>query len=303
VGSGGFIFRFLLGMAAGLAAVTLLLGLLGVRPQGAALAAGTEGGSWATRAELAWLGAAGRWETRLLRRLDGCDRTLGPPPSARLERAGAALAEACAQLAQGNARSAMQSFLEANAMLPPGEARDLPVIAGAARLSRIEPRFGQIASALAGKDVEARCWSRRDWGQLMREESTFTGGQLGAGTLGFAGINGNRLNLAPEVCAGLVDLAYHGARRVDDYALATAVVTLSHEAQHSKGIAREAEAECYAIQVAQRTATQLGAGRKYAASLVQTYWRHYADELPAYRSPDCRRGGSLDLGLADSIWP
>jgi hypothetical protein len=302
VGSGGFIVRFLLGMAVGLAAVTLLIGWIGVRPQGAALAAGTKGGSWATPAELEWLRAAGRWETGVLRRLDGCGPLLGSAPTSRLEQARDAFTRACAQLERDDTRGAMQSFVQANQLLPPGEARDLPVIAGASRVTRVEPRFGRIASVLAGKDVEARCWSRHDWPQLMREESAFTGGQLGPGTLGFAGINGNRVNFAPEVCSALVELAYHDARRVN-YALATAVVTLSHEAQHSKGVAREAEAECYAIQVAHRAARQLGAGRTYAASLVRVYWQHYSKELPYYRSTDCHRGGSLDLGYADSIWP
>jgi len=303
VGSGGFIVRFLLGMAAGLAAVTLLIGWIGVRPQGAALAAGTEAGSWATPAELAWLRTAGRWETGVLRRLDGCGPMLVTAPTTRLERARDAFARACSQLAADETRGAMKSFVEANQLLPPGEARDLPVSAGASRVSRVEPRFGRIAGVLADKDVEARCWSRRDWPQLMREESTFTGGQLGPGTLGFAGINGNRVNLAPDVCAALVELGYRVAPPGDAYALATAVVTLSHEAQHSKGFAREAEAECYAIQVAHRAARQLGAGRTYAASLVRVYWRHYAEELPYYRSTECHKGGSLDLGYVDSIWP
>jgi hypothetical protein len=302
VGSGGFIVRFLLGMAVGLAAVTLLIGLIGVRPQGAALAAGTRAGSWATPAELQWLRAAGRWETGVLRRLDSCGPLLGSAPTSRLEEARDAFTRACSQLERDDTRGAMQSFVEANQLLPPGEARDLPVIAGASRVTRVEPRFGRITSVLAGKNVEARCWSRRDWPQLMREESTFTGGQLGPGTLGFAGINGNRVNLAPDVCAALVELGYHDARRVD-YALASAVVTLSHEAQHSKGVAREAEAECYAIQVAHRAARQLGAGPTYAASLVRVYWQHYAEEFPYYRSTDCHKGGSLDLGYADSIWP
>ena len=84
---------------------------------------------------------------------------------------GEAFRRACAQLARGNARGAAQRFLEANQLLPPGEAHDLPLIAGASRVSRVEPRFGAIASVLAGKDVEARCWSRRDWVKLMREES------------------------------------------------------------------------------------------------------------------------------------
>jgi hypothetical protein len=303
VGSRGFILRFLLGMAGGLAAATLLIGWVGVRPQGAALAAGTASGSWASAAELAWLSAAGRWETGILQRLGGCSSMVAPAPTARLERARHAFARACAQLARKDARGAMQSFLAANQLLPPGEARDLPVIAGTSRVSRVEPRFSHVASVLAGKDIEARCWSRRDWAQLMREESAFTGGQLGSGTLGFAGINGNRINLAPDICAALVELADHAARAADDYSVATAVVTLSHEAQHSKGIAREAEAECLAIQIAHRAAAQLGAGSMYAASLVRAYWQHYAEELPDYRSSACRKGASLDVGYADSIWP
>jgi hypothetical protein len=85
----------------------------------------------------------------------------------------------------------------------------------------------------------------------------------------------------------LVDLAYDGVSPQDEAGrlmLAAAVVTLSHEAQHSKGIAREAEAECNAIQLAQRTAIRLGASRSYAASLVDAYWEHYGEELEAYRS-------------------
>jgi hypothetical protein len=85
--------------------------------------------------------------------------------------------------------------------------------------------------------------------------------------------------------------------------LARAVVTLSHEPQHSKGIAEEFVAECNAIQLANGTAIKLGASTAYAAALVRTYWRHYAEELPAYRSAECRQGGKLDFGRADSIWP
>jgi hypothetical protein len=140
----------------------------------------------------------------------------------------------------------------------------------------------------------------------MREERSYTHGQLGSETLGFAGIGGTRVNLAPAVCAGLVDLAYNRVRPTDEAGqlmLAAAVVTLSHEPQHSKGIADESVAECNAIQLANGTAIKLGASPAYAAALVQTYWRHYGDELPAYRSPDCSRGGKLDLGRGDSIWP
>jgi hypothetical protein len=191
-------------------------------------------------------------------------------------------------------------------MTPRGKGRGLPVIGGDVARSRMDPRFGRIASAIAGKRVEVRCWSRLDWGRLTRQEHVYTRGEIGSETLGFAAIGGDQVNLGPGVCEGLVGLAYRDERPKDEarqLALVSAVVTLGHESQHSKGIAQEAVAECNAAQVAQRTAGELGASRTYAASLVRTYWRHYGEELSAYRSPDCRRGGALDLGYADSIWP
>jgi hypothetical protein len=307
VSSGDFIVRFLLGMAASLVAAAFVVGCGAVHRRGEVLAAGQERGSWASPAELAWLKRVGAWELQLMRRstpppVEQCTATLssrvGPAPTARLRRALEILRSACSH---GSA-----DLLVANELLPPGEARQLPVIAADTGGSRVEPRFGRVASALAGKDVEARCWSMPDWRHLMREERSFTGGRLGPDTLGFADINGNRVNLAPDVCQALVDLAYNHVQPEDEAGrlmLGVAVVTLSHEAQHSKGVAREAEAECNAIQVAHRTAMKLGATESYAASLVRAYWSHYDEELKAYRSPDCRDGGALDLGYADSIWP
>ena len=254
-------------------------------------------------------------------------RKVGSPPTLRLQRAFDTFRLACKHLqrfhgaitlavnhdqdseigrAQAEAKQAAYLLLSADQMLPPGEVRSLPVVAGEAEQSRVEPHFGRVASALAGKQLEVRCWSRADWRALMREERAYTRGKLGAGTLGFAGIGGRRVNLAPVVCDGLVDLAYKRARPTDEagqLVLATAVVTLSHEPQHSKGIADESVAECNAIQFANRTAIKLGASPAYAAELVRTYWRNYGEELPAYRSPECRKRGQLDLGRADSIWP
>ena len=186
-----------------------------------------------------------------------------------------------------------------------GEVRS-PVIAGEAQQGRLEPRFGRIASALAGKPLEVRCWSAPNWRDLMREVQSYTDGKLGPGTLAFADIGGTRINLGPGVCDGLVDLAYKRLRPTAESGqliLAAAVVTLSHEPQHSKGIAEESIAECNAIQLASGTAIKLGASPAYAVALVRTYWRYYGEELPAYRSTECRKGGKLDLGRTDSIWP
>jgi hypothetical protein len=309
VSSGDFIVRFLLGMAASLVAAAFVAGCGAAHQRGDVLAAGQEQGAWASPAELAWLKRVGAWELRLMRSLErtalpvedcaaGLSTQVGPAPTVRLRRALEILRGACSH---GSA-----DLLAANELLPPGEARQLPVIAADTGGSRVEPRFGRVASPLAGKGVEARCWSMPDWRHLMREERSFTGGRLGPDTLGFADINGNRVNLAPDVCQALVDLAYNHVQPENEAGrlmLGVAVVTLSHEAQHSKGVAREAEAECNAIQVAHRTAMKLGATESYAASLVRAYWSHYDEELKAYRSPDCRDGGALDLGYADSIWP
>ena len=318
----GFILRFLLGMAASLTVVLLVVGWASARRDGGVLGAGQRGGAWASPAELGWLGKLGSWNTRLLRGLQAgvgarsvpvsvraCAADLagkvGAPPTARLRPAYSAFRHACRRLRQGDPQAGTL-LLRADRMVPPGELRGLPVISGATGLSRVEPRFGQIASTLARKQVQVRCWSTGDWDRLMREEQAYTRGQLSSDTLGFAGIGASRINLAPSVCDALVELAYKEARPTDEAGrvlLASAVVTLSHEPQHTKGISEEAVAECNAIQFAYRTATRLGARPAYAAALVRTYWRHYTEELPAYRSPECHKSGALDLGHSDSIWP
>jgi hypothetical protein len=366
VTSGGFLLRFLLGLAGSLAAVSLAIVFTGSsqRAEGHVLGAGVAG-SWATPAELAWLEKLGSWDTRLLRGLQSAARVettprlaqklmerdgrtvvlhtralepagscaadlttkVGAPPTGRLQRAFDTFRLACKHLerfhgaitlavnhghaseigaAQAEGNRAAGLLLTADQMLPPGEVRSLPVIAGEVGQSRLEPRFGRVASALAGKQLEVRCWSGADWHHLIREESSYTRGKLGANTLGFAGIGGTRVNLGPAVCDGLVDVAYRRARPTDEarqLMLATAVVTLSHEPQHSIRIAAESVAECNAIQLASGTAIKLGASPAYAAALVRTYWRHHGEELPAYRSSECRKGGKLDLGRTDSIWP
>jgi hypothetical protein len=345
VSSEGFFVRFLLGLLGSLAVVALAVGwtVSNRTVESHVLAAGGAEGSWATSSELVWLGRLGAWDTRLLRGLQlaaqpelgraraektepagSCttdlERKVGPAPTARLRHALDVFALACVHLerfhsaatqgsvvplAQREANRAASLLLQGDQMLPPGEVRSLPVIGGVAAVSRVEPRFGRVASALAGKQVEVRCWSKADWQRLMREESVYTQGKLGADTLGFAGIGASRINLAPSVCDSLLQLAYRHARpsaEAGRLSLAAAVVTLSHEPAHSRGIADEAVAECQALQLANGTALKLGASPAYAASLVREYWSHYGEELPAYRSTECRPGGKLDLGNASSIW-
>jgi hypothetical protein len=242
---------------------------------------------------------------------------VGDPPTVRLRQPLRVLEQACVHLeraaasasaggAANEGRRGGNLLLRADQLLPPGEVRSLPVIAGDSTQSRIDPKFAAIASELAGKDVEVRCWSRVDWTRLLREEKAYTLHHIDDDTLGFAGVNGTRDNLSPEVCDSLGELRYeHWMPRAADseLLLATAVVTLAHEPQHSKGIAVEAQAECKAIQLARETATKLGATPSYAAELQRVYWAHYGQELASYRSPQCRDGGAYDLDPSSQNFP
>jgi len=175
-----------------------------------------------------------------------------------------------------------------------------------AERSALDLRLSRVASQLAGKAVEVRCWSHPEWQHLLRGDSASSLHRVNAQTLGFADIFGTRENLSPEVCGSLATLANDRVvprAPLAELRLAQAVVTLAHEPQHSKGIVAEARAECYAIQLARETAVDLGATPQDGASLEALYWSHYGEELPDYRSPECRNGGAYDLRPADPKFP
>ena len=313
--------RFVGGVVAGVACVAAVASFASVRSSaaatGAVLGAGQSVGSWATAAELSWLRRVGGWNAR---RLDELSRgaairstcaadlraAVGPAPTERLRRPFVRLERACARLTRGDTVAAADLLLAADRLLPPGEGRPLPVVAGDSTASRVEPSLGRVAGRVARKEVEVRCWSDRDWAWLLREEEAYTRRQIDERTLGFVGIGGSRVNLAPGVCRSLAQLVYAHARPADPDALylsAAAVATLAHEAQHAKGIADEAQAECYAIQLLAGTAHELGVDHAYAERLAVAYWRQYPAEAPAYRSPQCRDGGRLDLREGIAAWP
>jgi hypothetical protein len=189
--------------------------------------------------------------------------------------------------------------------LPPGEKQPLPEGSEADR-SRIDPTFSRAASLVADKPVEARCWTAKDWKRLMVEEKAYTRGKVNETVLGFASAGGERLNLAPQVCHSLADLAYRERRPAGEkprFALALAAATLAHESVHAAGIADEATAECHGIQWLERTAAALGVEAGYASELRDAYWAHY-DRMPAlYLSAECRDGGELDLRAGSARFP
>jgi hypothetical protein len=272
-----------------------------------------------------------------LRALTGCSRhaetEIGKAPSERLRPVRSAIDTACDHYASGAAAAlqivrgspdaealagewestwsdggeVMSSISEALVRYQPANTRTLPEKSGESRESRIEPEFGAVASALVETDVEVRCWSERDWKALIAEMQRFTNGRIRAGTIGFAGHGDHRLNLAPDVCEGLVALKYGNARPPGDKELAflaIAVETLMHEAQHVRGVWNEAGAECYGMQMTRDAARRLGATRAYAAKLAEVYWEELYALLPDdYRSDECRDGGAMDAHPASTVWP
>lgn len=260
---------------------------------------------------------------------------VGDPPGDRLSRAGQLLEAACQKFAVGadagleivngeqensrkiylaqwkttwnEARGLVKSAAEELVDFQPANTRELPVADGKTLDSRIEPFFGEVASGLVGTDVEARCWSPVDWSRLMREMKAFTGGRLHPDTVGFTGFGDERVNLAAEVCGGLVALAYEKRRPTEGFErleLALGVAILMHEAHHADGVFNEAVTECLGIQDIRSAAQRLGADERYAGVLAEAYWNEVYPTLPrGYRSPECQDGGRLDQHRGSPVWP
>ena len=174
----------------------------------------------------------------------------------------------------------------------------LPAVAAPSDQSRIEPTLGRVASALAGRAVEVRCWSAADWPKVTVLDPVETGG--------FADLATGTVNLPPNVCGPLGTLAYNPAHRfaAPTWEAIAAVHILAHEAAHLGGAGpSEAYAECDAVQTTVRAAELLGVDAPYAQWMAWLDWTHLYPDLPAsYRSPSCKPGGALDRHLAGG-WP
>jgi len=223
----------------------------------------------------------------LLRAMDGDDAGLAQRARYKLE--------------DGNAKLGVAAGL-----LPPGEKQRLPVERGVTGKSRVDPRYGEIASAIAEKEVEARCWSRKDWSKLLVEERVLTRGQITEAMLAFASAGGQRINLGPFVCGHLDALVYDGKRPRDPLRqldLAQALGALVHESRHAAGVADEPTAECEAIQLLPKAAQVARVEPAYARELARLAWESYPTLPAEYHSAECRNGGKLDLTPGDGRFP
>jgi hypothetical protein len=183
-----------------------------------------------------------------------------------------------------------------------GTFKDLPVQGGTIEKSRVEPRLSRVGSSLMGEKIEVRCWSQRDWRELIEDGDADSQHEL-AGVAG----EGGPVDLAPEACAPLVELLYTQTKPVtseQEELLAYAVGILAHELEHVRGEMDEKTAECHGMQRLARVARELGLPTAETRRLARVYWVEvYADSDPAYRTRDCRNGGELDLRRHSAVWP
>ena len=191
---------------------------------------------------------------------------------------------------------------------PPHDDGPLPTVGGMTEVSRIEPLYSRLASSIAGRRVEVRCWSEEDWLERSEEVAAWANGNTRPGPWsGYVSWDRKRANLAPAVCRSLAKWAYERHwpdDRWDGYYFAWSVKALAHEAQHLRGIKSEAEAECYALQSMRLVGTELGLDDERAEFLAEYAWRYfYPRARGEYRSDECRDGGDLDLRPETVVWP
>lgn len=288
-----------------------------------------------TRAEFEWTERLYSWLLRLEGSLNAdpaftfirrCQASLreevGPPPSPRVRPLRREASTACTHFRRGAA------FYLAGAPAPKGDRefdrglhlrdtllekiqvaalvdinRPLPTVAVWDRRSRIELTLSRVASKVAGKRIEARCWTRADWAQLQQQVGLFSGPEVG-GVVGYADYGSGRVHLSPSICAPLVDFAYRKVWPNAREDLAFAFGVLAHESQHAVGVESERVAECRGMQQARDVTRGLGATPERAAEAARLYWEViYPSALPSYRSRACRNGGRLDLRPDSNVWP
>jgi hypothetical protein len=184
----------------------------------------------------------------------------------------------------------------------------LPTVAAPFAGSHVDPRLTRVASELARKETEVRCWSRDDWDRLGDGIATRWSDADRPGVTGaYTSLDGERVNLSPRVCADLAHVISDGIGLVgtDWDRVSWAVNMLSHESMHARGIHQESVAECYGMQTIPTTARLLGLSGEQGRYLAERYWgRWYLhQEDPEYRAYECRDRGKLDLAPRSSVWP
>jgi hypothetical protein len=161
-------------------------------------------------------------------------------------------------------------------------ARSLPSVASETGISHIDPNLGAVVSSLTGQAVQVRCWSPRDWAQILRVS--------GRTDVAFANPRTRQIQLSPGICRPLMALRYRSVEPAESSALqlSFAVGVLGHEAGHLVHGSSESAAECFGMRSVSRTAELVGADPAYAAQLGSLYrYRIYPQRGAVYRAGGC----------------
>jgi hypothetical protein len=184
--------------------------------------------------------------------------------------------------------------------------RPLPVSAEWISESHINPPIARVASTVAKREVQVRCWSEEDWERANRELSTVYP-RLDYWLAGFAEAGGH-IHLDGSLCTTLSRFfrtMYTPSRNLDRAALAEALLVLAHEAEHERDFTNsEAEVECYAIQHVRGLVRNEGRSKSFEDDIAAWAWElSYPRGDPVYATERCRNGGPLDLRPASNVWP
>lgn len=162
-----------------------------------------------------------------------------------------------------------------------------------------EQRFTAIARSIAPGSAGVHC-------QRLGEAFTYAGADLGRVSYAEDGSADGPAMVTYETCQHLSDYWRSSAAEKDAPPLeqVIAVHVLTHEARHLAGDRSESETECRALQSDADVARLLGATPRQAQALAVTYAiTVYPRMSAAYRTPDCRPDGPLDLTPHDGVWP
>jgi hypothetical protein len=157
-------------------------------------------------------------------------------------------------------------------------------------------RMSHAASVLAGRPVHVTC-------QRLTGAFVDAGAELGYVMWGPDGKPVDETVLKYDTCRALYD--WLGSDKQDPSRdQVVAVHVLAHESEHLAGFLDESVAECYSLQTTQEAAELLGASPAQAAALARRYAAEIYPYMPdAYRSDQCKDGGTLDLDPGSHDWP
>jgi hypothetical protein len=255
--------------------------------------------------ELAWIARYYKWEDNPAKRTCETAATSGPTarwlpvapteflrPVSRLARA------ACrGDVSWARADRAVRAKLFLS--------RRLPQARGVLTDSHIDPKLGRVASKLAERKVQARCWSSNDWYHVNQERQAITQ-WTDFWAQGLAEREGI-IHIDNEFCGPLARF-YAGnlpSSNLGRSVLATSLLILAHEAEHEYNFSfSEAVVECYAVQDVRDLVTEAGRTDRYAADIAAYAWElSYLHNDPEYSTSRCRNGGPLDVYPKSNLWP